>query len=65
LCAEGLKKPTILPGEKDGGEGGTLAKTKQQVCLICGKPSAKTICDACSDRLRGEALEKKKKEEKI
>ena len=40
-------------------------KTTHQVCLICGKPSSKTICDACSDRLRGEALEKKKKEEKI
>ena len=42
-----------------------MAKTKHQVCLIRGKPFAKTICDACSDRLRGEALEKKKKEEKV
>jgi hypothetical protein len=42
-----------------------MAKPKRQVCLLCGKPSSKTICDACADRLRGEALEKKKKEEKI
>lgn len=44
---------------------GILAKREQQVCLICAKPSSKAICDACADRLRGEALEKKKKEEKV
>ncbi len=33
--------------------------------MLCGKPSTKTICAACSDKLRGEALNKKKKEEKI
>jgi recombinational DNA repair protein RecR len=37
---------------------------KKQVCMMCAKPSAKNICDACADRLRGEALEKKKNEEK-
>jgi hypothetical protein len=40
-----------------------MAEKSRQVCLICGKPSPKTICPTCSDRLRGEALEKKKKEE--
>jgi len=38
---------------------------KKQVCMVCGKPSTKTICDACADKLRGEALNRKKKEEKI
>jgi len=33
--------------------------------MICGKPSTRTICSACADKLRGEALERKKKEEKI
>jgi len=33
--------------------------------MVCGKPSTKTICDACADKLRGEALNRKKKEEKI
>ncbi len=42
-----------------------MGPSKKQVCMICGKPSLKTICDACADKLRGEALEKKKKEEKI
>ena len=41
-----------------------MAEKKRQICLLCGKPSQKTICDACSERLRGEALNKKKKEEK-
>ena len=40
-----------------------MADKKIPVCMICGKASEKTICDACADRLRGEALEKKKKEE--
>jgi len=33
--------------------------------MVCGKPSTKTICEACADKLRGEALNRKKKEEKI
>ena len=46
-------------------KGGTVGQTKKQVCLICGKPSIKTICDTCADKVRGEALNKKKKDEKI
>ncbi|MFY9585813.1 MAG: hypothetical protein WAR21_15110 [Candidatus Acidiferrales bacterium] len=42
-----------------------MSPTKKQVCMICGKPSTKLICDACSDKLRGEALDKKKKDQKI
>lgn len=42
-----------------------VGPTKRQVCMICAKPSTKTICEACSEKLRGEALHKKKKEEKI
>jgi hypothetical protein len=33
------------------------------VCNMCGKPSEITICDECSERLRMEALAKKKHEE--
>jgi predicted amidophosphoribosyltransferase len=42
-----------------------VAQAKKQVCLICGKPSPKMICDTCSAKLRGEALDKKKKQEKV
>lgn len=42
-----------------------MPSQKKQMCMICAKPSTKSICDACAERLRGEALDKKKKEEKI
>ncbi|MBI4950186.1 MAG: hypothetical protein HY955_08595 [Deltaproteobacteria bacterium] len=32
---------------------------KHVVCSICGKPSELTICHACEDKIRGEAVEKK------
>ncbi|MBI5644089.1 MAG: hypothetical protein HY954_11525 [Deltaproteobacteria bacterium] len=32
---------------------------KKHVCSICAKPSDTTICHACEDKIRGEALEKK------
>jgi hypothetical protein len=41
-----------------------VAEARKKLCMICAKPSTKAICDACSERLRGEALNKKKKEEK-
>jgi len=36
----------------------------KQVCNICGKPWPGTICDVCADRVRAEALHRKKLEEK-
>ncbi len=39
-------------------------KEKEHVCSICGKPSETVICHACEDKIRGEALEKKKEVEK-
>jgi len=41
-----------------------VPQPKKQRCMICAKPSDKTICEACSDQVRSEALNKKKKEEK-
>ena len=29
---------------------------KVKVCEICGKPSEKTICDDCAQRIQGEAI---------
>jgi recombinational DNA repair protein RecR len=34
------------------------------VCEICGKPSATPICPACSDKVRAEAIARKKREDK-
>ena len=40
-----------------------LARAKRKLCL-CGKPSRKTIGDACAQRIRGEAIEKTEEEER-
>ena len=65
-CRDSSRHLQPLKLEWQGWEkGGTVGQTKKQVCLICGKPSIKTICDACSDKVRGEALNRKKKDEKI
>lgn len=37
---------------------------KKHVCSICARPSDTTICHACEDKIRGEALEKKHDVEK-
>jgi hypothetical protein len=42
-----------------------MDNTKKRVCMMCAKPSSKTICDPCAEQLRGEALDKKKEKEKI
>lgn len=42
-------------------------KTEQsalKTCMLCGKPTGETICHACADKVRGEALNKKKREYK-
>lgn len=35
-------------------------EVKKHNCSICGRESDVLICHACEDKLRGEALEKKK-----
>jgi len=45
----------IMPEEKEKKDG----KEHKHVCSMCGKPSPLTICHACEDRVRGEALEHK------
>lgn len=37
---------------------------KKHVCSVCGRPSDTVICHACEERIRGEALEKKKEIDK-
>ncbi len=41
-----------------------MAEEKVEKCMICGKPSKTTICRACEDKIRGEAVEKKIRREK-
>jgi nucleotide-binding universal stress UspA family protein len=35
----------------------------QSRCLVCAKPSQKTICDSCKAYIQGEAIERKRREE--
>lgn len=34
---------------------------KKKVCMLCGKPSDTSICDACKANVQGEALGEKRK----
>jgi predicted amidophosphoribosyltransferase len=36
----------------------------RKVCLVCGKPSPRTICDVCARRLKSEALRNEIQDEK-
>ncbi|MCK4739828.1 MAG: hypothetical protein KAT46_07750 [Deltaproteobacteria bacterium] len=37
---------------------------KEHVCTVCGKVADATICQACEEKIRGEAFEKKRVIEK-
>lgn len=39
-------------------------KEKKHVCSVCGRESDLIICHACEDKLRAEALDKKRDVEK-
>jgi hypothetical protein len=41
-----------------------MEKKKKSVCMLCGNPSPKTICSSCAAKVQGEALNKRKKEDK-
>lgn len=43
--------------------GDSLSEHSHHVCNMCGKASERTICEECSERLRIEALARKKHEE--
>jgi len=42
---------------------GTHQEQIEHVCNLCGRRSGATICEECSERLRIEALARKKHEE--
>ena len=37
---------------------------KEKKCMLCGKPSRESICEACKAKVQGEAAEKKIKIDK-
>lgn len=42
----------------------TVRKTGKQFCRICGKDSDVSICGACSDKVRAEAVNHKRLEDR-
>jgi hypothetical protein len=45
----------------------TSSKNSQKsrpVCQVCGKPAVTPICSACADRIRAEAVARKRREDK-
>lgn len=41
-----------------------MAEKKKPVCMLCARPSLKSICDACAQRVQSEQLGKKAQREK-
>lgn len=58
--ATSSKAPAAAPPEK----GPAQAKQRKRVCSVCGKTSGSSICGMCADRIRAEALARKKREDK-
>lgn len=40
------------------------SQKSKPVCEVCGKPSVSPICPACADKIRAEALARKRREDK-
>ena len=40
------------------------AEHARHVCNLCGAPSEDTICEACSNKVRAEALDRKRREDR-
>lgn len=58
----GLATPTpsgLVPAAEE-----TAAPAPARLCIVCAKPSGDLICEPCRARIRGEALEHKRHEER-
>ena len=42
--------------------GAVEKKPKKNLCMLCAKPSPKSICDLCAGKVHGEITHKRKKE---
>jgi hypothetical protein len=40
------------------------SQESRPVCEVCGKPTVTPICPACSDKIRAEAVARKRREDK-
>ncbi len=44
--------------------GSKSSQKSRPVCEVCGKPAVTPICAACADRIRAEAVARKRREDK-
>lgn len=54
-----IMEPTISPKAR-----AAATRVRRSRCLVCAKPSVETICDSCRAHIQGEAIERKRREEK-
>jgi predicted amidophosphoribosyltransferase len=41
-----------------------LADAETRICLVCAEPAEELICSTCKARIQGEALERKRREQR-
>lgn len=62
--SNGSPKETKRVGGKNETAASAEPRQRKQVCNVCGKASGGSICAACADRIRAEAVARKKREDK-
>jgi nucleotide-binding universal stress UspA family protein len=58
------RKDVGVPGGRTQTPTVMQTKRRKQVCSVCGKPSGNSICPTCADKIRAEAVARKKREDK-
>jgi nucleotide-binding universal stress UspA family protein len=64
VSATEMRKDAEAPGRRVQTPTAAEPKRRRRVCTVCGKPSASNICQTCADKIRAEAVARKKREDK-
>jgi len=59
-----MRKDVGVPRGSSQTPTATEPKRRKRACNLCGKPSEDHICPTCADRIRAEAVARKKREDK-
>ena len=59
-----MRKDVGVPGGGSQTRTATESRRGKRVCNLCGKPSEDNICPTCADKIRAEAVARKKREDK-
>jgi nucleotide-binding universal stress UspA family protein len=58
------RKDVGVPGGRTQTPTVTQPKRRTRVCNVCGKPYSSSICPTCADKIRAEAIARKKRKDK-